>query len=270
MGNEIQTQTMTVTAEIASHWLTRNHQNRKINRDRVKRYAQEMLCGKWMNHHQGIAFYDDGTLADGQHRLAAIELSGVPVDMVVARGLSRDAGLMIDGHQQRKSYQSVKISGLADWIGKEEISVIKAMVAITSSSRGAASMSLLECINYGDNHKDAVMFSVEHLSPRRRGITTAPVRAAVSSAYYYEDAERLKTFCEVMISGMVFKAADKSAIMLREHLLGSVKSSGGKNRDDACKRSMRAIKAFCEFQEISKLYQPQEYIYKPKQMGEHE
>ena len=43
-----------------------------------------------------IAFYDDGDLADGQHRLWAIVDSGMPIEFPIARGLSRADGLNIN------------------------------------------------------------------------------------------------------------------------------------------------------------------------------
>lgn len=264
MNGAVKTEQVCITPSMAALWLERNTRNRRVNKKRVSVYAAEMARGGWLNHHQGIAFYDDGTLADGQHRLAAIVESGVSVLMIVARGLSRESGLMIDAHQQRQGYQSIKISGLSDWIGKDEIAVIKMMNQIQNGQGNSFNLSLMQCVDYGERHKDAISFSVTRLSPKRRGITTAPVRAALSCAFYYEDHDRLSEFCEIMISGMASKDQDRAAIMIREYLIGAIRSgTDGKARDDSCKRVMRAVKAFCCFEAIGKLYQPQHYIYKP-------
>lgn len=252
-----------ITPEVAKIWLTKNKRNRTLNKNRVKKYAEEMKTGNWMEHHQGIAFYSDGSLADGQHRLAAIVYADVEVSMAVAWGVPEESGLMIDGHQPRTMNQSIKISGLADWIGKDEVAIARMMMNIEENKCNEGT-TRTQIVNYCEFHKDALLFSCHVFGHKKRNITTALMMACIASAYYYEDKNRLSEFCTVLLSGMPRTQEDRAAILVREWLLESgAAMKGGMARLDGAKRIMRAVKAFCEHQDISKLYQPKEFIYVP-------
>lgn len=87
-----------ITPPIARNWLRHNTANRNLRRAVVDGYKALFDRGEYKVTHQGIAFSDDGTLVDGQHRLTAI--SEMPdefaVTMLVTRGLEDDAYMAID------------------------------------------------------------------------------------------------------------------------------------------------------------------------------
>lgn len=86
-----------ITPATAQRWLSEsNTGNRNIRQSHVNYLANEMLAGRWKETSQGIAFFSDGTLADGQHRLAAVVDSGVTICLPVARDLERDVMPVID------------------------------------------------------------------------------------------------------------------------------------------------------------------------------
>lgn len=74
---------------MASQMLKSNTGNRKIRMPHVNRLKTEILAGRWLVTHQGIAFAEDDTLLDGQHRLMAIEASGKSVQMLVTHGIPK-------------------------------------------------------------------------------------------------------------------------------------------------------------------------------------
>lgn len=80
-----------ITPATAKEYLKSNTDNRPIRSTHVQRLKEEMMAGRWLVTHQGIAFDDAGKLLDGQHRLFAVAMSGVPVQMMVTRGLARKA-----------------------------------------------------------------------------------------------------------------------------------------------------------------------------------
>jgi hypothetical protein len=86
----------TITPAIAQAYLEKNTANRNLRECFVSYLANEMIAGRWKLTNQGIAFFTDGTLADGQHRLSAIIQSGATVDMQVTRGMEKDAMSAID------------------------------------------------------------------------------------------------------------------------------------------------------------------------------
>lgn len=77
----------TITPEIAKEYLKKNTANyRKIttlSRYKIEQYAEAMKAGKWQLNGEAITFGKDGVLKNGQHRLAAIILAGVPVKILV-------------------------------------------------------------------------------------------------------------------------------------------------------------------------------------------
>lgn len=62
---------------------------RKLKQRKVDEYATAMGHGHWLLTHQGIAFDDEGSLCDGQHRLHAVVRSGVTIETLVTRNISQ-------------------------------------------------------------------------------------------------------------------------------------------------------------------------------------
>ena len=56
---------------------------RARNHKTVQAYAADMKSGNWGVTGQGISFDEDGNLLDGQHRLAAVAVSGMTVKLLV-------------------------------------------------------------------------------------------------------------------------------------------------------------------------------------------
>lgn len=87
----------TIQPAQAERWLDkRNGHNRNLRQSHVDYLANEMISGRFKETSQGIAFFDDGTLADGQHRLAACVVSGVPIKLPVARGIKKETMCAFD------------------------------------------------------------------------------------------------------------------------------------------------------------------------------
>ena len=81
----------------ADEMLGRNFRNnRSINPTRVKTYADEMKAGNWTFTGEAIKFGQDDMLIDGQHRLSAIVLAGVPIQMLIVTGLEKSAVTNLD------------------------------------------------------------------------------------------------------------------------------------------------------------------------------
>lgn len=87
LAPDLKVQEMLVTPEMARLWLKNNFRNRPVKEDVVKAYARDMQNGCWVFTHQGVAFNDRDELIDGQHRLMAIVMAGVPIRMMVTFGL---------------------------------------------------------------------------------------------------------------------------------------------------------------------------------------
>lgn len=113
-----------ITPQIASEYLAKNTNNyRVLSKSKVDVYAEDMRNGNWQENGEGIAFGEDGTLKDGQHRLHAIIRSGVTVPMLVIRGVASNVQVY-DWGTNRTSAQIARAGGYAlssDMIGAARI-----------------------------------------------------------------------------------------------------------------------------------------------------
>ena len=101
-----------VTPELAEQWLSANTvSNRKISKITVKRYAKDMVMGRWLVTGESIKFDVNGKLIDGQHRLAAVVAARNTVAMYVITGLPNETILVIDTGKSRTSGDALMIAG---------------------------------------------------------------------------------------------------------------------------------------------------------------
>jgi hypothetical protein len=108
-----------ITPELAAHYLKRNVDNyRKISKSKVNLYAQEMKAGKWQTNGEGIVFSESGKLKNGQHRLAAIMVAGVPVEMMVINGVPEEVTIYDNGYNRSMS-QIAEAAGCGNISGTE-------------------------------------------------------------------------------------------------------------------------------------------------------
>jgi hypothetical protein len=102
-----------VTPEIAAQWLANNSQNRNVNKDRVNRYAADMINNKWRNNTgEFVKIAKDGTLLDGQHRLIAVIKAKKTVELDVLKDLENDLFQVLDTGKSRNASDILKIAGI--------------------------------------------------------------------------------------------------------------------------------------------------------------
>ena len=154
-----------ITPEMATRFLQTNDKNRNLSDRLVQKYAQDMKNGNWTTTHQGIAFYEDGTLADGQHRLVGITRANIPVTMYVTYGLPKHTAMNIDMSRPRSMIDGIKISGTSDWIEHKHIAMIKLMV----EPKRMGSHEIVELLNMFD---ESAKFAVKSFPTNRRYLTT--------------------------------------------------------------------------------------------------
>lgn len=100
-----------VTPETAERWLGKNNNNRNVKNSVVRGYARDMASARWQITGESIKFDCHGTLIDGQHRLHAVILAGVPVTMFVIRGLASEAKAVMDTGAKRTAADALTFSG---------------------------------------------------------------------------------------------------------------------------------------------------------------
>lgn len=100
-----------ITPNLARQWLGFNTHNRKLRQRVVAAYAADMRAGDWQWNGESIKFAADGTLLDGQHRLAAIAEAEATVKMLTVRGLPNHTQDTVDGGAKRKFSDVLTLRG---------------------------------------------------------------------------------------------------------------------------------------------------------------
>jgi len=243
----------TITAKQAEKYLQFNTNNRSLRKSLVNQYAKDMAAGNWKLTHQGVAFNCDGTLLDGQHRLAAIVQSGITVQMLVARGVDSRSQLVMDDHAKRSAGDALSLAR-KEKITQQHVAVMRACVELSAGSRGNR-LTKQELDEVVDFFRPAIEFVEARMPNNERGVTSAPVKAAIVLAWYYvKDVERLSMFCDVLTGKTLPDGdGDRAAVVLREWLLRNGMQAETARRE-GFKKAQRAIVAFAERKDIGKLY----------------
>lgn len=103
-----------ITPALAEAYLQANTANRTMRTNHVYKLASDIKNGRWQINGSSIVFNGDGTLLDGQHRLAAIVHAGEPVDVLVVRGVAKSAMPTIDANISRKASDVAHLAGFTN------------------------------------------------------------------------------------------------------------------------------------------------------------
>ena len=108
------TEVKSITPEWASEVLSKQElfgfKNRKVLKSVVEGYADQMTRGLWRLNGEPLIF-DGNRCLNGEHRLRAVVRAGVPVQMLVVRGVSEDAFATIDTGRKRLAADVLSIDG---------------------------------------------------------------------------------------------------------------------------------------------------------------
>lgn len=92
---------LTITPQMAEEFLKCNSCNRRLSNSSVNTLARQMTNGTFQFNGDAIRFSAEGVLLDGQHRLTACVLSGIPFDTLVVFGLPASAQDTVDYGRKR-------------------------------------------------------------------------------------------------------------------------------------------------------------------------
>ena len=102
---------VTMTKELAKDYLSRNHQNRKVNNATLNFYKQQMINGSWKENGEPIIIDADGVIKDGQHRLLAVKETGIPYTVPVISQVNTDVMDTIDTGKNRSASDVLQLEG---------------------------------------------------------------------------------------------------------------------------------------------------------------
>jgi len=185
-NESIASQWMMVDPGLAAHWLQNNFVNRPMSEDTVTAYARDMHNKVWVPTHQGIAFNDQDHLIDGQHRLAAVIMSGETVKMMVTFGLASkiEGSAMttmdaVDRGRTRSVADQLKIQhGMRNG---SAIAAITSSIGTAFYHRKTKRLSVGQTLEIYEEFRAAINFVIER-RPKAHGLKMTGVLAAFAIA----------------------------------------------------------------------------------------
>lgn len=108
---QIQCFQVEVTPALAASWLMLNDGNRNPSKAKIRRFTAAIRAGKWAINGETIKFSSTGCLLDGQSRLRAIVMAGVPAVLEIRGGLPQIAQKSMDIGEARKGTHTLEMMG---------------------------------------------------------------------------------------------------------------------------------------------------------------
>lgn len=260
--------------EEAEKYLSGNTHNRPVRQKKVEKYAIIAREGKWKLTHQGIAFTEDGTLIDGQHRLMAIwwlwteHKVRVTAPMMVTRGLPIGTQLVVDDHEKRSVLDVGRwLRGLQD-MTKAHVSAAR-VIWVHGLGMDKSGINNERMVEFIKKHFDGLDFVVrDAMGNHRKGVSQAGVLAALTQAYYTgAKPEQLRRFGEIL-NGAMALPEEQAAHSLRNWLVERPNGMGGNaGQVEVYRKTQRALRSFLDGKPLTKIYIPRENLFPMAQEG---
>lgn len=227
---------ITVTPELARKWLEKNTANRGLRPSRVRYFAKLIENNEFMLTHQGIAFAKDGTLIDGQHRLAAIAAVGKPVRMFVGEGFVReDVILAIDIGSRRNTADSLRLKNGGDPLfNNTTVSIYREFVRVCQKNRVIPTEAEIERFCFAN--EDLLNFA-KHIKTACDHKASSPVLLALVAAKVNDvSSESLERLVKLIYKNQIdvfVKAQTNTAILNAAGSVRNVRQTGDTARENA-------------------------------------
>lgn len=232
-----------VTPELAAEWLRRNNFNRPKKESVVANYARQMKAGLWRCTHQGIAFSDNGTLLDGQHRLFAVIESGKTVPMIVFTNEALDKHTTVDGGKKRSLLDVIRLEMRGSLVKQTHISTLKSMMA-GAHCKSMNHWDADDIVPHLRRYYSAVDWTVDVLGSKRPVVKPTTL-GVVARAFYNVPTDRLLEFCNVYVNGIGTHPSLQVILDLRSYVLATP-GQGEYHRQELYLRTQLALNAFMQ------------------------
>lgn len=102
---------VTITQQMATELLNKNKRNRRVSDKNFTKLKRALLRGEWRLNGEAIKVDVDGRVLDGQHRLLAVEDTGIPMQTFMITGLPADTQDTMDTGKSRSIADVLAIRG---------------------------------------------------------------------------------------------------------------------------------------------------------------
>lgn len=188
----MQAMVMTVTPQQALTWLEKNSSNRPLSHARIRQYVKDILDGNFGLTGEAIRFFEDGSLADGQHRLTSIVKACKSVETLVVFGLKKEVAAYIDTGKSRSAGDVLcMFSGVGDADSKALATAIRMIVNHDSGrhfsgagSSGMGAMTNKEIQDFYRENEEQLHEAMDWVAEFGKYKDAVIPRAAQFSLYY--------------------------------------------------------------------------------------
>lgn len=188
-----------------------NTRNRNIHERTVSRYANDMLAGKWEFTGDAIRINGDGTLIDGQHRLAAVIQAsasdpGLTVRTLVIRNLPARTQDFMDIGRKRSVGDQVFMRGMrnSSLVAASSRLILYYETYMKNPEVDFMRIRNSSVLEWIDAHPQIEEFAAQHSST---GSSNMRSNAAVAAAAWVitntcEDEAAVSTFFAMFVDGI--------------------------------------------------------------------
>lgn len=256
MANGIYSAVLNITPQLAKSFLEKNTRNRKISPSRVNMYTRDMKNKMWQLTPQGISFYENGDLADGQHRLLAIVKSGETIQMLVTYNVPNGTTMLDRGYGRTLS-NVLDLDGFPSTIANAKVvSIVNLLFREVNSSSilQPTDMQIKEFIKLAPyTLESAIQVSgkgANHAISSKAGCNAA----AFCALYEGLNKERLEKFFTVVNTGFYDTEEETAGIVLRNYLQSRSGMSGRAAAHYAFLQTTNAIHDYMMYKPRKKVY----------------
>ena len=201
-----------ITPKMAEQWL--GAKNRPLRLGVVQRYKEDILNGNWKLNHQGIAIDTSLNVIDGQHRLKAIIMSGIAVDMYVTFEADPETYDSFDKGAPRTSSDEFALDGLAPRTSK----LVSSLIPLITNYEATG---IINASHMAKKYGSATPFYKDFLKSNASVIKSAEYGQSLP---YRGSLLKQSTAC--FIHYLISKKYDNAAIYLDRILVGDGVGSG--------------------------------------------
>lgn len=252
MNTSIVSEIKTVTPEMAAILLTGNIGNRPLKRRQIRKYATDMLAGRWVLNGESIKLSQSGRLLDGQNRLHAIIESQTSVPILVTRGLpdSEHVFETIDCGAMRSCSDALKLAG------KKYTTVIPAIIRAMATAQDTDRTTLSNA--YVTATTEAHYESLCEAAEATEGVKDIIVRSCYGAFYWHylqRSPEMIRRFHE-LLTGLQGLPSKSPVLALHKSLRRLGKSRSTSSNRTAMNMCAHAFKLWTDGRSVNYLSKP--------------
>lgn len=214
-----------ITREFATSLLNRNSKNRKVKTQNLSLIIDELKRGLFKFNGESIIVGDDGELLDGQHRLLAVEETGIPFKSIVVYDVPNSTFGTIDTGMARTTSDVLSVNDIESYAFKAKLSKMLMLHGSNKNINGRdksykiTNIEVLEFAIRNDEELSDICSKAQRLYTKSRLLTTSDI-GFFWHVFSLENRQLAELFFEELFGGL-FSSNTNPCFHLRNKLIES-------------------------------------------------